>query len=125
MARFVLQPCHLREGRLAPIKGTAPVVFNWVELVDALAPSKEPRAKMTLRSMRPGAYVGTVKDQRDPKVVRNFLLLNQDRSAQLDWVLNKDPGFESRLVDVYRVDEVKWEAVVHEFDTPGLPPWGQ
>lgn len=123
MARFVLQPCRLREGRLTPIKGAKAVVFNWVELVAALAPSKEPRAKMTLRSMQPGAYVGTVKDPLNPNVVRNFILVNQDRSAQLEWVLKKDPGFENRLVDVYRVDEVKWEAVVHEFDTPGLPPW--
>jgi len=123
LARFVLQPCHLREGRLAPIKGAAPVVFNWVELVAALAPSKEPRAKMTLRSMQPGAYVGTVSDTVDSKVIRNFILVNQDRSAQLDWVLKKDPGFERRLISVYRVDDVKWEAAVREFDTPGLPPW--
>ena len=123
MARFVLQPCHLREGRLAPVKGTKPVVFNWAELVAVLAPSKEPRAKMTLRSIQPGAYVGTAKDRTDPKVLRNFVLVNQDRSSQLGWILRKDPEFERRLVDVYRVDEVKWEAVVHEFDTPGLPPW--
>lgn len=117
MARFVLQPCHLREGKFAPIKGSTPKTFNWPELVEALAPSKEARAKITLRRMQPGSYVGTAKDRFDAKVVRNFLLVNQDRSPQLEWVLRKDPGFEDRLLSVYRVDEVKWESVVHEFES--------
>lgn len=123
MAHFILQPCHLREGKFAPIKGTSPKVFTWAELVEALAPSKETRARMTLRRMQPGAYVGTAKDRNDAKMVRNFLLVNQNRSSQLEWVLKKDPTFENRLISVYRVDEVKWEGVVHEFDTPGRMPW--
>lgn len=123
MAQFTLQPCHLREGKFAPIKGATPKVFNWTELVETLAPSKDPRARMTLRRMQPGAYIGTAKDRLDAKVVRNFLLVNQDRSPQLEWVLKKDPGFEDRILSVYRVDEVKWESVVHEFDTPGRSPW--
>lgn len=122
MARFVLQPCHLREGTFAPIKGTTPVVLDWRGLLTALAPSGSYNAKMTLRALRPGTYVGTTKDRRDPKVLRNFVLANPDRSAQVDGVLKKDPEFEERLVDVYRVDEVVWDSVVQEFDTPGPLP---
>lgn len=117
MARFVLQPCHLREGKLAPNKGVAPVVFTWPELMAAVAPSQGHQAKMALRALQPGAYVGTIKDPKNSKILRNFVIVNQDRSSQLTWVLKKDPGFEERLVDVYRVDEVKWESVVQEFDT--------
>jgi len=72
---------------------------------------------MALRSLQPGAYVGTLKDRQNPKLLRNFVIMNQDRSSRLAWVLKKDPEFEERLVDVYRVDEVKWESVVQEFDT--------
>lgn len=125
MARFVLQPCRLREGKFAPVKGAEPVVFDWPKLVEVLAPSHELPALKTLRSMQPGAYVGTTKDKTDQRRLRNFVLLNQDRSAKLDWILKKDPTFEERLVTVYRVDEVKWESVVQEFDTAGLPPWAQ
>jgi hypothetical protein len=124
MARFVLQPCHLREGKLAPLKGTQPLVLDWSGLVEKLAPSREARARMTLKSMQPGAYVGTVQDQNNPKIARNFVFANQDRSAHVDWILKKDPTFETRLLDVYRVDEVRWDAAVTEFDTPGIPPWG-
>lgn len=123
MSRFVLQPCHLRDEKFAPIKGRGPVVFGWRELVSALAPSKEPRAKLTLRSMQPGAYVGTVKDGSEPGMIRNFVLVNQDRSSRVGWVTRKDPSFETRLVEVYRVDEVQWEAAVQEFDRPGPTPW--
>ena len=122
MANFVLQPCHLREGKFAPIKGSEPLSLGWKELVTKLAPSRERTSLMNLRAMQAGAYVGLTK--REGKVT-NFLLLNQDRSAKLDWVLKKDPSFELRLVEVYRVDEAQWDATVHEFDTPGLPPWGR
>lgn len=117
MARFVLQPCHLREGKLAPNKGMHPVVFSWPELLAAVAPSGDYRAKMALRSLRPGAYVGTVRDRQNPKLLRNFVVLNQDMTSQFAWLLRGNHEFGERLVDAYRVDEVKWEAVVQEFDT--------
>jgi len=125
LSRFVLQPCHLREGKFAPVKGSEPVVFDWASLVKALAPSQELAALRTLRSMQPGAYVGTTKDPVNKGKIRNFLLLNQDRSARLNWILKKDPSFETRLVDVFRVDDVKWESTMTEFDTPGASPWAQ
>ena len=123
LAKFVLHPCHLREDRFAPIKGAVAVTMNWAELVTTLAPSQELDAKMTLRSVSPGSYVGITKDRTDSKKIRNFVILNPDRSAKLDWLLKKDPSFENRLLQVFRVDEVVWESVVQEFDTPGQLPW--
>jgi hypothetical protein len=121
----VLQPCHLREGKFAPIKGSEPVEFDWAALVRALAPSQELAALKTLRAIRPGAYVGTTKDLVTKDKIRNFLLLNQDRSAKLTWILKKDPQFEARLLEVFRVDVVQWESTIVEFDTPGAAPWAQ
>jgi hypothetical protein len=127
VARFVLQPCHLRDNRFAPTKGSEPVVLDWKSLREKLAPSGERAALMNLRGARIGCFVGLIKDPKnlDGRTPRNFMLMNLDRSARLDWLLKKDPSFETRLLEVYRVEDVRWDSVVEEFGTPELPPWEQ
>ena len=125
MAKFVLQPCHLRDFKFAPIKGTEPTTFDWEELRQKLAPSNERSALHNLRALRIGSYVGLLKDLKTPNGrPGNFVLFNLDRSARLDWLLKQQPTFEERLLEVYRVDEVLWDSKVEEFKgTPDLPSW--
>jgi len=121
MARFLLQPCHLRGTHLAPLKGTEPVALDWKSLRAKLAPTSDSSSLASLRALRIGAFVGLAKDRYNPAVSRNFMVLNNDRSARLDWVLSKDPTFADRLLEVYRVDDVQWDSSVSE---PTLKPVG-
>lgn len=99
-----------------PIKGATPKVVDWTELLAAFGSNRDVRTKMTLRQLRPGAFLGIAKNSSQSAESHNFVLFNPDRSAKFDWVLKKDPTFEQRLVEVYRVEDVVWESVVKEFD---------
>ena len=43
-----------------------------------------------------------------------WVLLNRDRTGNIGWITKKDPGFADRVIDAYRVDEVKWDSSVTE-----------
>jgi hypothetical protein len=120
LATFLIQPCHLRGAVFAPTKGQDPITVTWDELVERVAPSADRTALLNLRGVQPGSFVGTARSKQDNSSIRNFLLLNPDRSARLDWVLKQDPAFADRLISVYRVDEAQWDATTEEFDTPEL-----
>jgi hypothetical protein len=45
-------------------------------------------------------------------------MFNPDRSGDFRHVLRADPEFELRLVSVYRVEEVNWEAKLKEYPNP-------
>lgn len=111
MASFKIQPCKLRAGWLVPTKDP-PLVLNWRELCARLAPSRDLRALQTLQLVQLGSYVGLVIGPNGART--NFVLTNTDRSGNLGVVLTRDPSFESRLVEVYRVEAVKWDARVTE-----------
>jgi hypothetical protein len=108
MDRFVLRPCKLRESRFVPLDGD-PLVLNWKELCGKLAPSRAREAVLTLRALTIGAFVGLLR-RSSGGPPSNFVLVNQDRSGNVAYVLHKDTSFEERLIEVYLVEEVEWSA---------------
>lgn len=120
MARFVLQPCKLREERLVPVKGEPPITVDWRGLCEQLAPSRSPEALRTLQLVQVNSYVGTTKNPRGGKPA-NFVLTNQDRSGDLARIMSKDATFAGRLLTVFRVEDVQWDARVTELGTSRRP----
>lgn len=116
MARFVLQPCKLREEWLVPVKDVAPLVLSWRELCKKLAPSGDVKALSALRLLQTNSYVGLTRTRSSDPTPRNFVLTNPDRSGYLKRVMDKDASFSSRLIEVYRVEEVEWDAKLVEFE---------
>jgi hypothetical protein len=112
-SRFVLQPCKLFAGHFVPLKCDA-LELDWSGLCSLLAPSRERQALVNLRVLQSNAYVGLTKSPYDGSL-KNFVFLNQDRSNKADWFLKRDPSFEQRLYEVYRVDESHWDASITEF----------
>lgn len=110
MARFALTPCKLRADRFVPQDGD-PIDLDWRTLCERLAPSRSRTALITLRQVQQGAYVGLVRGPGGP---RTFLLANADRSGDLTGILKKDPSFADRLLEVWRVDQVKWDCKTTE-----------
>ncbi len=111
MAKFILQPCKLREEWLVPTKDPA-IRLSWSELCAKLAPSRDERALKSLQLLQIGAFVGL--SSRAGKPPSNFVLLNPDRSGNLKQVLKGDPTFASRLLEVYLVEEARWDSKVVE-----------
>lgn len=115
MASFTMQRCRLRENKLVPMK-EPPAEFSWEELLKRVAPSKSTKAKIQLRKMQTGAFVGVTKTPQGE--TSNFLLLNTNRTGKIDWLLRQDPTFAARLVEVFRVESVKWDDKLEEFHSP-------
>ena len=103
MARFVLQPCKLREHRLVPVKGSETIELSWGELAAKLAPSRSMRALKTLYYAQPGAYLGLVRDRENPEKLTNFCFVAQDRGGDIAAILARDPSFAHRFVEAYLV----------------------
>ena len=122
MAHFSLQPCKLRGGRLVPTKDE-PVSFEWNDLCSRLAPTSTVKAKMQLRSMQVGAFIGTTHsknpdwmlDRSQPEtILTNFIFCNMDRSGNVAWLLKQNPSFSDRLSEVFRVESVEWDSGFEE-----------
>jgi len=111
MAKFVLVPCRIRQDRLVP--SDEPETLTWKELEARLAPSGTMEARMTLRGIRPGAYIGLMKDPMggSPKT---FFLMNQDRSGKISWLVRKQANISEMISEVYRVESVAWDAKYEE-----------
>jgi hypothetical protein len=107
MAEFVLYPAKLRDGKFMPIREEEPVVLDWKELAKRLAPSKSRQGLMLLRSLRPGVFVGTRKRGAQPLT---FLFDAAGKSRNIGGILKGDPMFEESLVEVFLVDQVKWDS---------------
>ncbi len=122
MARYVLQPCKLREDQLVPQKGVGTVEYDWNKLQETFAPSKSRTALLNISNLRVGQYVGLVR-RADASEVTNFTLMNQDRTGRVDWLLKKDPSFEKRLVSVYKVEVAERDARIEERDTTEANPF--
>ncbi len=116
MARFVLTPCKLREDRMVP-SGAPVLTLDWAQLAAKLAPSKANIALMTLRRLRPTAFVGLLKAVPPKTGVSNFVLMNADRENKIGWLLKKQPDFPDRLVDLYLVEEALFDARMEEISS--------
>ena len=121
MARFVLQPCKLREERLVPVKGEPPITLTWRELCEQLAPSRSLEALRALQFVQVNSFVGTTKHPRGGQLPVNFVLTNQDRSGNISRVMSKDATFAGRLLSVFRVEDVQWDARVTELGASKRP----
>ena len=115
MASFILQPCRLRADRLVPTKDEV-VTFEWEDLVERLAPSKSLQAKMTLRKLQKGAFIGTTR-QAESQSPTNFLLVMPDRSGRIGGLIKQDPSFPERLLEVFQVQSVDWDDSLDEIRT--------
>lgn len=128
MAKFVLQPCKLRQDRFVPIKDAECEEFTWKELALKLAPTTTPSALRTLQYIQAGAFIGLLKHPLNASQEVNFCFVAQSRTGYLTEVLRRDPTFESRLVTVYRVVEADKGAQLVEpkgttkFPTPAGAP---
>jgi hypothetical protein len=107
VARFVLQPCKLRENRIVPVKGAECEEFTWGELVAKLAPTATVSALRTLYYVQNGAFLGLLKHPKDASKEVNFCFVAQDRTGAVTEILRRDPSFGRRLVTVYQVLEAE------------------
>jgi hypothetical protein len=118
VAKFVLHPHKLRADKFVPVKDAEELTLDWPKLKALLAPSGEFPALRNLRNMQVSGFVGTMKDANVPGKVNNFFFLNVDRSANVAWLLKRDPTFEKRLLSAYWVREAAWDSKMEEHATP-------
>lgn len=123
MSRFVLQPCKLRGDRIVPEKAEPLVLKSKAELIERFQ-AKSQMHLAQLRQLRVTAFVGTVVGSRSQKP-SPFIIWNHDRSNRVRWLFNQDPQFGSRVLEVFRVEEVDWGASIQEADSgkKDMPTW--
>ena len=115
--QFVLQPCKLRNSDFVPTKDEV-VTFSWKEMLNRFAVSGTRQAVLNVRGIKLGSFIGMAVDPRTGKPT-NFYLWNPDFSGSLVGKIKKDPGFTDRILEVYRVEHVEWDAQVKEFTSNG------
>jgi len=105
MARFVLQPCAIREARFVPKRKEEPIEFDWPALRARLAPSSSGPAQANLCRLEPLMFVGLIRTRHGPA---NFIYQDGGRRGFAGVLLRKDPTFLDRIVEVFRVVEVEY-----------------
>lgn len=118
MARFVLQPCKLRDAWFIPTKDV-PIELQWMDLCARLAPSQTKNAQMVLRRLERGCFIGLVLNEKVKQAV-NFLYLTPDRSGNAKGLVKKDPTFERRLIEVFRVEDFVWDSTLQEIPSTSV-----
>lgn len=105
---LILHPAKLR-GSLLCRDSEAPVVeLDWEAAVARLAPDGLRGSKLSLRSARPGDFLG-VRTKAGKQTT--FLISIRARStANVEWLLKKIPDFGESVREIFRVEQVSWEA---------------
>ena len=114
MPKFELLPCKTRDGKFVPQKDAEPFELDMKELLKRFGMDPPSHLDLSkIQTLRPNAFVGLSKSKNTGKPVC-FVLLNTDRSPNFEWLLQKDPSFERRILEVYRVESAHWEGVLEE-----------
>lgn len=117
MAQFVLQPFRHRQGKFAQDRRKESLKLSAEELFEKFGLSRhDPMDQLRVQAMRVGAFVGITVGRVSKKPVC-FVLDNADKSASYEWILAKDPTFDDRIQEVYRIDSAVWDAKVEEVPT--------
>lgn len=114
MAKIVLMECKLRETRFVPKKGTTPIEVTPSDLVARfrLNPKNNQTQIAILRMLHANCFVGLVKSETtgQPVVFYCDSVMGRDLSG----VLKKNQAFESRLIEVWRVESAQWDSKFDE-----------
>ena len=117
MAEFVLQPYRHRAGKFAPDRRQEPIVLTSEELFEKFALNAQDKLdQIRIHHMKAGAFVG-ISLGRMSKKPTCFVLDSPDGSPSYAWVLTKDPGFEDRIQEVYKIEKALWDGKIEEVDT--------
>jgi hypothetical protein len=111
VGKIVLQKCKIRAETLVVDRKQLLETMEWAAFQEKFAPDLGRESLLKLQNVRLGAFVG-LSQVRDNVV--NFILINPDLSGDISWILKKDPSFEGRIVEVYRVELVEWDGVIAE-----------
>jgi len=114
MAEFILQPFRHRAGKLALDRRKEAITLTTQELLDKFGlDTSNQLDRLRIQNIRPGGFVGISIGKHSKKPVC-FVLSNTDKSPSYEWILVKDPSFEDRIQEVFRVEKALWDAQVEE-----------
>jgi hypothetical protein len=105
MDSLVLRPARFRKDRFVVDSDLPTEVVSWAELCSRFTPSQSPQGLRVLQLLRRGWFVGTVTQGGQPKV---FVFDAAGKSSQIKTIVQRDPGFASRLESVFFVESVSW-----------------
>lgn len=106
--RVELRPCKFREGKFAVAAKAEVESLDLAALRARLLLTEDtPLVRSKIACVRPNAYVGIVRGQEGNQV--GFVLLNDDRTGNCQWLLKKDPTFADRLQEAWKVEAVHLE----------------
>lgn len=87
--------------------------LDWKQLCKFFSPERDNEQLQKLLHLAPNSYVGLTKSAKSGRPIV-FFLQNTDRSGNLDWLLKRDETFADRIIEVYKVLSVEWDAKITE-----------
>jgi hypothetical protein len=109
MDSIVLKPCRFRGDVVVPVKNAAAKTYTWNDVMEELVPDEnDPAAKINLRFVRTGDYVGVRnKSIRGNDVLTSFVISNRG-NKDFGWLYKRHPNFPETVETIYRVESVHW-----------------
>jgi len=104
--RARLTPCRfMQRTHLAPQRDADTVEVNWAGFRELLGVERgDVRTIKGLRSVEAGAFVGVAKGRRGPAP----FVVYPRHGNDVGFVMRAHPGWRDRLINVYRVDAIRW-----------------
>jgi hypothetical protein len=118
VSKFILKPARLLQTRLVTSKTGEPVELDFRQLLAKFLSYPDRMDAMKLMGLRHGAFIGLTKSARTPGKQVVFVLYNENRTGNVDFVLKSDPSFAIRLVEAYRVEAAVYDGVITEAQNP-------
>lgn len=108
---LTLRRCQFRRGFLSHNKEAETLPLD--QALRRLAPTGSRLAKLNVIRVRPGYYIGVMKDGT------NFMFKNPTFDGNIGWILQKRPDFEEVVQAVYFVEDFFLKRDM--MDLPGDP----
>jgi hypothetical protein len=115
VSKFVLKPARLLQTRLVVSKNEPEIEVDFKGLQKLLLPPNSPPfEKAKVLNLHHGMFIGHSQSAKRPGQKVIFTLFNIDRSGNIEFVLKKDPSFETRLLKAYFVEKAEYDAKISE-----------
>jgi hypothetical protein len=103
MHQITIRKCQILGNKI--LSRGEPETLSLAKLVEKFAQSGSRVAKLNILALRAGDYVGLSTSKTESGHPSSFVLFNNG-SNDISKMLKNNPGFETKILEIYRADDV-------------------
>jgi hypothetical protein len=124
MAKFVLQPCEIRDFKICIRKDLENLELDWQGLLNQFQLAGQ-ESKKNLQRVKVGVYVGLCRGRMTGKPVCFVWELRPDaiQTRDIEYMTKVYPDIQHKILTIFRVEVAQWDAQFTETGVQkGVPP---